>query len=153
MKYRKGIGIFLINSKGQLWVGKRVDNKNNYWQMPQGGIDQDESEEDAMRREMYEEVGLENQYKIIAVSGKYFSYDLPRDIVNFVWNGMYKGQTQRWFCCKFLGNDSLIDLNKDEKPEFCNWKWIRPEDCVKEVVPFKKSLYKSVLNEFKNLYD
>lgn len=149
--YRKGVGIFLFNSKGKLWVGKRIDNKNNYWQMPQGGVDEGESEEEAMRREMNEEVGLETGYDVVGISSGYHKYDLPSKLVNFVWNGKYKGQIQRWFYCRFNGSDSLIDVNKYIKPEFLKWKWIEPYDSTKLVVPFKKKLYESVLNEFEKI--
>ena len=99
MRYRKGIGIFLVNSNRKLWVGKRIDTNRNYWQMPQGGIDQSETEEEAMKREMYEEVGICSHYEIIGISQKLLSYDLPKEIKRYVWNGKYKGQLQRWFFC------------------------------------------------------
>ena len=115
MKYRKGIGIFLVNSEKKLWVGKRIDNKNNYWQMPQGGIDKYETEEQAMKREMFEEVGINDNYEILGISKKLLSYDLPNEIIKLVWNGKYIGQSQRWFFCKFIGKDSMFDLEKDDK--------------------------------------
>ena len=149
--YRKGVGIFLLNPDGRLWVGKRIDNKNDYWQMPQGGIDDNETEEEAMRRELNEEVGLETNYNIIGISSSYHKYDLPSDIVNFVWNGKYKGQIQRWFYCMFLGNDNQIDVRKYSKPEFSKWKWVDPDESIKLVVPFKRKLYMSVLEEFRQI--
>ena len=88
--------------------------------MPQGGIDQSETEEEAMKREMYEEVGICSHYEIIGISQKLLSYDLPKEIKRYVWNGKYKGQLQRWFFCKFLGNDSMFNLQIDDKPEFCD---------------------------------
>ena len=151
MKYRKGIGIFLVNSEKKLWVGKRIDNKNNYWQMPQGGIDEYETEEQAMKREMFEEVGINDNYEISGISKKLLSYDLPKEIIKVVWNGKYIGQSQRWFFCKFIGKDSMFDLEKDDNPEFCDWKWIEPTQCINEVVPFKRALYEEVLKEYKNL--
>ena len=114
MKYRRGIGIFLINSEKKLWVGKRIDNKNNYWQMPQGGIDKYETEEQAMKREMFEEVGINDSFEILGMSKNLLSYDLPKEIIKFVWNGKYIGQSQRWFFCKFIGTDSMFDLEKDD---------------------------------------
>ena len=122
MKYRKGIGIFLINSENKLWVGKRIDNKNNYWQMPQGGVDEYETEEQAMKREMFEEVGINNSFEILGMSKNLLFYDLPKEIIKFVWNGKYIGQSQRWFFCKFIGIDSMFDLEKDDNPELLKAK-------------------------------
>ncbi len=147
-KYRKGVGIFLINDKNEVWVGKRFDYKNEYWQMPQGGIDDFESPEKAMKRELMEETGLQENYKIIGKTNKWLKYNLPKDLVNEVWNGKYVGQRQIWFACRFFGHDRQINLNKFDKPEFCKWKWINPMDCIRLVVPFKKKLYNSVINEF-----
>ena len=121
---------------------KRTDNHNNYWQMPQGGIDGNETEEQAMRREMFEEVGIKSHYKLTGVSKKLLSYDLPKEIIIFVWNGRYVGQKQRLFFCKFIGEDSMINLNTDQNPEFYKWKWVEPTKCVDMAVPFKKSLYR-----------
>ena len=104
-KYRKGVGIFLINKRNQLWVGKRSDYKNEYWQMPQGGIDGPESPENAMKRELMEETGLNKSYKIISKTSSWLEYKLPRELVNEVWNGKYIGQKQIWFACRFFGKD------------------------------------------------
>ena len=119
--------------------------------MPQGGIDKYETEEQAMKREMFEEVGINNNYEILGISKKLLSYDLPKEIIKYVWNGKYIGQSQRWFFCKFIGKDSMFDLEKDDNPEFCKWKWIEPTQCINEVVPFKRALYEEVLKEYKNL--
>ena len=151
-KYRKGVGIFLINKKSEVWVGKRLDYKNEYWQMPQGGIDHLESPEKAMKRELMEETGLQSNYKIIGKTNQWLRYNLPNDMVNQVWDGKYIGQKQIWFACRFFGNDSQINLKKFNKPEFCKWKWIDPLECVKLVVPFKKKLYDSIVNEFSKFW-
>ena len=111
-KYRKGVGIFLINKRNQLWVGKRFDYKNEYWQMPQGGIDEPESPENAMKRELMEETGLNKNYKIISKTGSWLEYKLPQELVNEVWNGKYIGQKQIWFACRFFGNDDQVDIKK-----------------------------------------
>ena len=108
--YRKGVGIFLLNKSNKLWVGKRIDYKNNYWQMPQGGIDDSESEKQAMKRELGEEVGIKKNYEILMESKEWLSYDLPDYLKNLVWDGKYVGQVQKWFACKFHGNDNEIDL-------------------------------------------
>ena len=149
--YRKGVGIFLLNKSNKLWVGKRIDYKNNYWQMPQGGIDDSESEKQAMKRELGEEVGIKKNYEILMESKEWLSYDLPDYLKNLVWDGKYVGQVQKWFACKFHGNDNEIDL-ETHKPEFFKWKWIEPKEALELVVPFKKKLYKSLLEEFKFLY-
>ena len=150
-KYRKGVGIFLINQKNQLWVGKRFDYKNEYWQMPQGGIDELESPEKAMKRELEEETGLEKNYEIISKTSEWLDYKLPQELANKVWNGKYIGQKQIWFACRFFGNDDQFDIKRFKNPEFCEWRWISPVDCLDLVVPFKRKLYKKVLNKFKNL--
>ena len=149
--FRKGIGVFLINTNNQLWVGKRIDFKNDYWQMPQGGIDNNESPRQAMIRELSEECGIKKNYEILMELEEWLSYSLPSSLKKIVWGGRYVGQTQKWFACRFLGKDREFDL-ETHKPEFEEWKWIRPEDAVKFVVPFKKKLYKDVLRGFENLY-
>ena len=149
--FRKGIGVFLINTNNQLWVGKRIDFKNDYWQMPQGGIDNNESPRQAMIRELSEECGIKKNYEILMELEEWLSYLLPSSLKKIVWGGRYVGQTQKWFACRFLGKDREFDL-ETHKPEFEEWKWIRPEDAVKFVVPFKKKLYKDVLRGFENLY-
>ena len=134
--FRKGIGVFLINTNNQLWVGKRIDFKNDYWQMPQGGIDNNESPRQAMIRELSEECGIKKNYEILMELEEWLSYSLPSSLKKIVWGGRYVGQTQKWFACRFLGKDREFDL-ETHKPEFEEWKWIRPEDAVKFVVPFK----------------
>ncbi len=148
-EYRKGVGIFLINEKSQLWVGKRFDYKNEYWQMPQGGIDGSESPENAMKRELMEETGLNRNYEIIDKTSQWLKYKLPNNLVRMVWGGRYIGQKQLWFACRFFGEDKQINISKYENPEFCKWRWIEPLDCLKLVVPFKRVLYKQVLKSFK----
>ena len=149
--FRKGIGVFLINTNNQLWVGKRIDFKNDYWQMPQGGIDNNENPRQAMIRELSEEVGIKTNYEILMEREGWLSYSLPSSLKKIVWDGRYVGQIQKWFACKFFGKDNEFDL-ETHKPEFEEWKWIRPEDAVKLVVPFKKKLYEDVLKGFENLY-
>ena len=152
-KYRKGVGIFLINKNNRLWVGQRLDHKNQYWQMPQGGIDSPETPEDAMKRELMEETGLDHNYEIIGKSSSWLKYNIPSDLVNILWKGKYKGQEQIWFACRFFGKDEQVNLEKYSKPEFYKWKWINPIDVIKFAVPFKKKLYSSVLNEFRRFLD
>ena len=149
--FRRGVGIFLINKNNQLWVGKRIDFKNDYWQMPQGGIDKDENPKQAMIRELSEEVGIKKNYEILMELDGWLSYSLPSSLKKIVWGGKYLGQTQKWFACRFFGTDDEFDL-ETHQPEFEDWKWIKPEDAMKFVVPFKKKLYMDVLKGFKNLY-
>ena len=153
VNYRRGVGIFLINSENKLWVGKRLDYKNDYWQMPQGGIDNKETPEKAMKRELMEETGLKTDYKIIGKTKKWLKYKLPKELMSVIWKGKYVGQKQIWFACRFEGNDNQIDIKGFGKPEFCEWKWINPFESIELVVPFKKKLYISVINEFKQFVD
>ena len=149
--YRKGIGVFLLNENHKLWVGKRQDFKNKYWQMPQGGIDKGESPENAMKRELLEETGLGANYKIIKKTESWLQYNLPEKMIKQVWQGRFLGQTQMWYACLFFGEDKQVNLNHSDKPEFCEWKWIDPMELVNLAVPFKKDLYKNILDEFKDL--
>ena len=148
---REGIGIFLLNSKKQLWIGKRIDVRNDYWQMPQGGIDNNESPLQAMKREMKEETGITENFNVIMESKEWLSYELPKDLVNIVWGGKYLGQKQKWFACNFFGKDDEIKLDK-HKPEFMDWKWIKPEHVLDLVVPFKRKMYEEILQKFVSLY-
>ena len=150
-KYRKGVGIFLLNDQKQLWVGERIDFKSNFWQMPQGGIDRNELPEEAMRRELMEEVGLKENYEILEETKNWLRYDLPEELVDSVWNGKYFGQEQKWFACKFFGDDNEIKLDC-HKPEFKDWKWIEPSRSLDLVVPFKRNLYVQILQDFKKFY-
>ena len=149
--FRKGIGVFLINEKNKLWVGKRIDFKNDYWQMPQGGIDDGEDPREAMIRELGEEVGIKKNYEILMELEQWLSYLLPDSLKKVVWGGRYVGQIQKWFACRFYGKDEEINL-ETHKPEFKDWKWIKPQDVMKSVIPFKKKLYRDVLKGFENLY-
>jgi len=150
-KYRKGVGIFLLNKQNKLWVGKRIDFKNNYWQMPQGGIDDGETPKQAMVRELAEEVGIKKNYKILNETEDWYSYNLPSELVNVIWKGKYVGQKQKWFLCKFFGNDMEIKLDA-HTPEFEDWKWIEPGQAMNNVIPFKKELYANILESFKQYY-
>ncbi len=148
--YRSGVGIFLLNKKKKLWVGKRIDSASNFWQMPQGGIDDKETENQAMMRELKEEIGT-NNIKTLMISDEWFTYDLPNDLINKVWKGRYIGQTQKWYACQFQGKDNEIKLD-NFKPEFLEWKWIDPKEALNLVIPFKKEMYKKILKKFNVLY-
>ena len=146
-KYRKGVGIFLINKRNQLWVGKRLDYKNEYWQMPQGGIDGPESPENAMKRELFEETGIRNFEMIKEIEGM-TEYELPEYLLGKIWQGKYRGQRQKWFVIRFLGYDNEINLNTS-KPEFKEWKWVNLDDLPNIIVDFKKKLYQNLIPKIK----
>ena len=146
LAYRPGVGIMLLNSQRQVLVGQRIDNPSDAWQMPQGGIEPGETPADAAMRELKEEIGT-NQAEIIAESREWLVYDLPEDLVPVLWGGRYRGQRQKWFAMRFLGQDADIDLETD-RPEFSNWKWLEPRALPDVIVPFKQRLYQRLLTEF-----
>lgn len=152
--YRPCVGIMIINNKKQLLVAERIDSPGS-WQMPQGGIDQDEtSAEEAMRRELYEEVGLKNEHiKIIANSLKSFYYDVPKEKIPAHWNGKFQGQKILFFLVNFIGKDSDIDLNSDliegVQPEFSRWKWSDIDIMLEESISFKRDIYQKAIEQFR----
>ena len=151
LPYRSNVGIMMVNEKGYVFVGQRLDNNQNAWQMPQGGIDAGEDPETAAYRELLEETGVKKQdVRFVASSSQWLSYELPEDLIPILWNGKFRGQKQKWFLFKFLGEDGDINI-ATEHPEFSKWKWISKENLLKEIVPFKKSVYENVLKEFKNI--
>ncbi len=151
LPYRSNVGIMLINDNGHVFVGQRLDNNQNAWQMPQGGIDGDEDPQSAAYRELLEETGIEQEnVKFLATSSKWLLYDLPEDLIPKLWDGKYRGQKQKWFLFKFLGTNKDINIST-ENPEFSSWKWIPKENLLEEIVPFKKSVYESVLREFERI--
>jgi putative (di)nucleoside polyphosphate hydrolase len=145
--YRRGVGIVLMNARGQVFVAERVDTPGA-WQMPQGGIDKNEVPREAALRELKEETGTD-QAKIIAVTRSWLRYDLPADLQDKVWKGKYRGQEQKWFLMKFTGRDEDIDI-ATEHPEFGAWKWLKFEDLPKVIVGFKREIYKQVVDAFKD---
>ena len=151
LPYRSNVGIMMVNEKGYVFVGQRLDNNQNAWQMPQGGIDAGEDPETAAYRELLEETGVKKQdIRFVASSSQWLSYDLPEDLIPILWNGKFRGQKQKWFLFKFLGEDGDINI-ATKHPEFSKWKWISKENLLKEIVPFKKSVYENVLKEFKTI--
>lgn len=147
LPYRNGVGMMVFNDQKKIFVGKRIDNQKA-WQMPQGGIDNDEDHVSAAKRELYEETGIRS-IRIICQSKKEFVYDLPDQLVGKIWKGRYKGQRQIWFLIKFLGPQSEVNLNQGN-PEFIEWKWVDIDELPNIIVPFKKKLYLSVINEFRH---
>ena len=151
LPYRSNVGIMMLNEKGYVFVGQRLDNNQNAWQMPQGGIDDGEDPETAAYRELLEETGVKKQdVRFVASSSQWLSYDLPENLIPTLWNGKFRGQKQKWFLFKFLGGDRDINI-ATEHPEFSKWKWVSKENLLKGIVPFKKSVYENVLKEFKNI--
>ena len=147
LPYRKGVGMMVFNDDKKIFVGKRIDNQKA-WQMPQGGVDENEDCFSAARRELYEETGIQS-IRVIEKSKEKYTYDLPEYLLGKLWKGKYKGQKQRWFLIKFLGPDSEINLNQ-KYPEFNEWKWVDIDELSNLIVPFKKELYLSVIKEFQS---
>lgn len=150
LPYRPCVGIMLINPDGLVFVGQRIDNLVEAWQMPQGGIDEGETPEAAARRELGEEIGTEKA-EIIAESRDWLTYDLPAELVPKVWKGRYRGQRQKWYAMRFLGTDADINI-ETHHPEFAAWRWVSHGDLPGLIVPFKRALYESVVAEFAPLF-
>jgi len=142
---RTGVGIVVLNKKNKIFVGKRKDNPGDKWQMPQGGVDEGEDYITAMKRELKEETSIEN-IKIIKEIEKIYQYELPEDLVGIIWKGKYRGQKQKWFITRFLGEEKEINLNT-KHAEFIDWKWIEPKFLPEVIVDFKKDLYLNLLKE------
>jgi putative (di)nucleoside polyphosphate hydrolase len=148
---RIGVGIILLNDKNQIFVGKRKDNPGDKWQMPQGGVEDGEDFLTAMKRELYEETSIKN-IKIIKEISQIYEYELPKNLIGIIWKGKFRGQKQKWFITKFLGNENEINLNTAH-PEFIEWKWINAEKLPEVIVDFKKNLYLNLLKEIKLVID
>ena len=144
---RIGVGVILLNNKNQVFVGRRKDNPGDKWQMPQGGVEDNEDFITAMKRELYEETNIKN-IKVLKEIEKIYEYELPKNLIGIIWKGKFRGQKQKWFITKFIGNDSEINLNT-KHPEFIEWKWIDIEMLPNVIVEFKKNLYTSLLKEIK----
>ena len=144
---RNGVGIILLNNQNQVFVGKRKDNPGNKWQMPQGGIEKNESFITAMKRELHEETNIKT-IKIIKEINKTYEYELPKKLIDISWKGKFRGQKQKWFIARFLGNDNEINLNTEHQ-EFIEWKWVDADILPNIIVEFKKKLYEDLLKEIK----
>jgi len=150
-QYRKCVGMMILNKNNEILVGKRLDHPSGFWQMPQGGIDENENPEEAVWREMMEEIGTNNA-KLLKVSNQWINYDIPSETLKTLpWGHKYIGQTQKWFAFKFTGEACDINVGT-VNPEFSEWKWTKINLIVDEIVPFKRDVYSTILKEFKDLF-
>jgi len=146
---RSGVGIVLLNKDNKVFVAKRIDNPKDFWQMPQGGVDKNENFLTAAYRELKEETSIEN-VKLIKELDKKIIYELPPNLLGVIWKGKYKGQKQKWFVMKFLGNDTEININT-KNPEFLDWKWVELEKITDFVIDFKLEVYKKIKEKVKKI--
>ncbi len=151
LPYRPGVGMMILDAQDRVFVGRRVETKALAWQMPQGGIDLGETPSTAALREMVEEIGCDKGY-ILAESRYWYSYDLPKFLIPRLWNGSFRGQKQKWFLIRFTGNDEDININTDH-PEFGEWRWVKLDELLNLIIPFKRKLYEAVIAEFKVILD
>ena len=149
--YRRCVGMMILNDKNEILVGKRLDHPSGHWQMPQGGIDENENPEKAVWREMLEEIGTNNA-TMIKESNQWINYKIPTEtLATLPWGDKYIGQTQKWFAFRFNGNDNEINVGTDN-PEFSEWKWTHHNLLVENIVPFKRNTYEKILKEFSYLF-
>jgi putative (di)nucleoside polyphosphate hydrolase len=158
LPYRPCVGVMLVNPAGQAFVGQRIDTRGQpdeggvYWQMPQGGIDEGEEVREAALRELWEETGVEERHvALLAQTREELLYDLPDELMGKLWKGRYRGQRQHWVLARFTGADSDIRIDHHDPAEFCAWQWTDPASLPDLIVPFKKRVYRAVLEEFREL--
>ncbi len=148
LPYRPCVGVVLMDKRGRVFAGQRIDSEVPAWQMPQGGIDKGETAREAALRELGEETGVTpDLVEVAAETADWVTYDLPHDIVPRIWKGRFKGQKQRWLLLRFGGTDADIDI-ETETPEFSQWRWLTPETVLESIVPFKRDVYRAVFEEF-----
>ncbi len=142
---RLGVGVVLLNYDNKVFVGKRIDNPVNFWQMPQGGVNDNENLLYAANRELKEETGVES-VKFIKEIDNWLTYELPKNLLGKIWEGKYRGQKQKWFIMRFVGNEEEINI-KTKNAEFLEWKWIDANQLLNVVIDFKLDVYKSIVKE------
>lgn len=149
LPYRPCVGVMLMNAQGKLFVGQRKESDVPAWQMPQGGIDKGENPSKAALRELEEETGVSKDLvEIVDITEEWVKYDLPDNLIGKVWKGKYRGQKQKWVLMRYLGTDAQINI-ATEHPEFSEWRWLQPNDVLAQIIPFKRAVYETVLETFK----
>jgi putative (di)nucleoside polyphosphate hydrolase len=148
--YRPCVGVMLVNAQGRAFVGKRIDNKEgDFWQMPQGGVDEGEDPGRAVLRELWEETGAAAEHvEVVTRLPRELFYELPDNLKGKLWGGRYLGQRQTWYLARFTGNDGDIDLEAHDPPEFFEWKWVDPDLLPELIVPFKREVYAAIVAGF-----
>ena len=156
LPYRPCAGIMVLNAQGLVFVGRRAGgpehvDRDHVWQMPQGGIDEGEDPHKAALRELYEETNIKSVETLGEMEG-WLAYDIPREIIGEAWGGKYKGQKQKWFALRFIGEDREINITAPggghHAPEFIDWRWVSMRDLPDLVVPFKRETYEQVVQAF-----
>ena len=146
--YRRGVGVMLLNADREVWVGRRIDNTDEAWQMPQGGIERGEEPWATALRELEEETGIPaHLVEQLANCPERLKYELPDELKPKLWGGKWKGQLQDWYLCRFLGRDSDVNI-ATTRPEFCDWKWVPATNLPDIIVPFKRDLYRSLIDHW-----
>ena len=146
---RTGVGIILLNKENKIFVAKRIDNPKTFWQMPQGGVDKDEDFLEAAYRELKEETSIESVKLIKQLDGE-LTYELPQHLLGIIWKGKFRGQKQKWFLMRFIGDENEINI-KTKNPEFSDWKWLEIDKITELVVDFKLHIYKEIKEKVKKI--
>lgn len=149
LPYRPCVGVVLIDARGMVFAGQRIDNPAPAWQMPQGGIDDGETPREAAYRELWEETGVtRDKVEFIGKTHGWITYDLPPELLGKIWGGKYRGQRQKWFLFRFKGQDADVKIATDH-PEFSTWRWILADEMAESIVPFKRAVYDAVIRSFR----
>ena len=149
LPFRSGVGIVVLNKDNKVFVAKRIDNQKNFWQMPQGGVDEGEDFLKAAYRELEEETSVKSVELIKELDGT-ITYELPDRLLGIIWKGKYKGQKQKWFLMKFVGDEKEINI-KTKNPEFLDWKWIDLKEITELVVDFKLHVYQEIQKKIEKI--